>query len=83
MGTLQRVRFKPSSRVARYWEIAPEAVGALMCSYRMPRCCSANHDRVDVRFRPDRVIWGVPATELDLVAESAEPPDASAPKSQA
>jgi len=72
MGTVQRVRFRAASPIARYWEIAPEAIGELMCRYRVPKIFSANLDRVDVRFRPNRIIWGIPATELEMLADGGE-----------
>ncbi len=68
----QRVRFKPTSRLAQNRNIPPEAQGTVTCSYRMPLGNRAAVERLDVRFAPDEVIWGGPAEEFEEVGASPD-----------
>ena len=76
MGSVERVRVKPASRVARSWEIAPETEGIVICRYRPALSGSAAPDRLDVRFSQKFVLWGVPASEFEPAGKLAFVPRA-------
>jgi hypothetical protein len=62
----QRIRLRPASRLAREWDIPPQAEGTLICRYHLTRAFPAP-ERLDVRFGPKLVVWGAPAGEFELV----------------
>jgi hypothetical protein len=74
----QRIRFRPSSRAAREWRIAPEAEGTILCRYRILSGDPVASDRLDVRFSPKMVIWGAPANEFEVISEVPEKARSSA-----
>ena len=76
MEVLQRVRLKAASRVARDWDIAPGAEGAVLCRYRILGYPTRTPDRLDVRFSPNRVIWGSRADQFEVMADDTPSSDA-------
>jgi hypothetical protein len=71
MTTEQRIRLRPSSPLAREWNIPPDAEGTVICRYRILAQRSRDADRLDVRFGPRMVVWGAPAVEFEAVDEPA------------
>ena len=69
MNPGQKVICRPSSRVAREWQIPREAFGTLICRYRILRENSAKPDRMDVRFDGRLIVWGAPAIEFEAIDE--------------
>jgi hypothetical protein len=65
----QRMRLRRSSRLAREWNIPPEAEGTLICHYRTLARGFATPDRLDVRFSPRLVVWGAPAVEFETIGD--------------
>ena len=68
----QKIRLRASSRAALEWRIPREAVGTVICGYRLFDGSPRAVERVDVRFDPDPIVWGAPAAEFD---EIQEPPN--------
>jgi len=66
----QKVRFRSGSPVARGLDIAPDAIGTVICRYRILRDFEPLPDRLDVRFDERRVAWGVPEKEFEIVTHS-------------
>jgi hypothetical protein len=46
----QKVRFKPDSPAARWWDVSTDAIGTVICRYRILREGEPVPDRLDVRF---------------------------------
>jgi len=69
MTTQQRIRLRPSSPLAREWNIPPDAEGTVICRYRILARRSRDADRLDVRFGPRTVVWGAPAVEFETIAD--------------
>jgi len=69
MTTEQRIRLRPSSPLAREWNIPPDAEGTVICRYRILARPSLDADRLDVRFGPRMIVWGAPAVEFEAVAD--------------
>jgi hypothetical protein len=72
--TGQRIRLKPSSRAAREWNVPPGAEGTVICRYRILADRPLASDRLDVRFGPQRVVWGAPAVEFEPIAGNVQTP---------
>ena len=72
--TGQRIRLKPSSPAAREWNIPPGAEGTVLCRYRLLADRPLAADRLDVRFGPQRVVWGAPAVEFEPIAGNGQTP---------
>ncbi len=68
--TEQRIRLRPSSPLAREWNLPPDAEGTVICRYRILARRSRDADRLDVRFGPRMVVWGAPAVEFEAIADS-------------
>ncbi len=69
-GTGQRVRVKATSQLALSWNVSPEALGTVLCRYKMLTRLSNQPERVDVRFDDQFVAWGCPADEFEAIVES-------------
>jgi hypothetical protein len=67
--TTQRIRLRPSSPLAREWNIPPDAEGTVICRYRILARRSLDADRLDVRFGPRTVVWGAPAVEFEAIPD--------------
>jgi hypothetical protein len=65
----QRIRLKRASRLAREWDIPPEAEGTLICHYQSLARDFVAPDRFDVRFSPRLVVWGAPAIEFEPIGD--------------
>ena len=65
----QRIRLRPSSPLAREWNIPPDAEGTVICRYRILARRSLDADGLDVRFGPRMVVWAVPAVEFEAIAD--------------
>jgi hypothetical protein len=59
MITGEKVRLKPTSPFASRLNLPHEAVGAVICRYRLLRGGDAA-ERLDVQFGPQLFVWGVP-----------------------
>ena len=57
---------------SREWGVGSDAVGAVLCSYRVLLDNSPLADRVDVRFEDGHTIWGAPACAFALVGEAEQ-----------
>jgi len=66
----QKVRLRPGSTVGRWLDLSPDAIGIVMCRYRIFREGDAAPDRLDVCFDESCVAWGVPEDEFEVVAHS-------------
>ena len=53
------------------WGLRGDAVGALLCSYRVLTDPSGA-DRVDVQFASGATVWGAPADEFEIVADTPQ-----------
>lgn len=62
-----QVRFRPSSRLPAHLGVTADAVGTVICNYRISHPSIGSPERVDVRFDGNRVAWGVPTGEFELV----------------
>jgi hypothetical protein len=67
----QRLRPVHPKLAEREWGVRGDAVGALLCSYRV-LADPAGESRVDVRFASGATIWGAPAAEFEVVPEPQE-----------
>ncbi len=63
----QKVRFRPDSPVARELDISTDAIGTVLCRYRILREGEPAPDRLDVRFGERRFAWGVQEKELEVI----------------
>ncbi len=54
----------------REWGVGADAVGAVLCSYRVLLDRSRLADRVDVKFDDGHTIWGAPACAFAVVGET-------------
>ena len=61
-----------SATAAREWGVESDAVGAVVCSYKVLLDRSRLADRVDVVFDDGHVIWGAPACAFMLVGEAED-----------
>lgn len=69
MKTGQRVRLRAASPIAKRDELAPGAVGTVICSY-MVRARAGSPERVDVKFSQNTIMWGVAANEFETIEDS-------------
>jgi hypothetical protein len=67
----QKVRLKAASPLKQQLNLPPEALGAVLCSYGLLRATGVTRHRLDVRFGPGLVIWGVPDDQFETVDEDA------------
>ena len=65
----QRLKPVHPALAEREWGVAGDAVGNVLCSYRVLIDRSGAADRVDITFESGRTIWGVPAAEFAVVSE--------------
>jgi len=63
----QKVRLKDASPLKQRLDLPPEALGAVICSYRLLRASDAATHRLDVQFGPELVVWGVPDDQFEAV----------------
>ncbi len=64
----QKVRLKAASPLKHRLNLPPGALGAVLCSYGLLRQTSGTR-RVDVRFGPSLVVWGVPDDQFETVED--------------
>ena len=69
MDVGQKVRVRPQSGVAHDWEIPCEALGTVICRYRLLRADLQAPDRLDVRFSADLVVWGASEEAFEVIAQ--------------
>jgi hypothetical protein len=62
-----QVRFRPGSRLPIHLGVTEDAIGTVICNYRISHPSIRSPERVDVRFDGNRVAWGVPTGEFVLV----------------
>lgn len=65
----QKVRLKAASPLLRRFNLPPNALGAVLCSYRLLRGASTTTRRIDVRFGPELVVWGAPDDQFEAVED--------------
>ena len=65
----QRLRPLHPALAEREWGVRGDAVGTVLCSYRVLIDRSGAADRVDVKFPSGATIWGAPAAEFAVVPE--------------
>ena len=53
----------------REWGVKGDAVGAVICSYRVLIEGTGAAERVDIAFDSGLTVWGAPATEFAVVPE--------------
>jgi hypothetical protein len=70
----QQLRPLHPALAEREWGVSGDAVGTVLCSYRVLIDRSGAVDRVDVKFGSGLTIWGAPATEFAVVAEGKPVP---------
>ena len=63
----QRIRLRVSSRTAQEWKIGRDVEGTVICSYRLFAARPGDADRLDVQLDPHTLVWGVPASEFELI----------------
>lgn len=61
----QRVFIKPASSLAREWRLAPRTEGVVLCAYEVLGRFSTRRQRVDVRFSPGVIAWGISPDEIE------------------
>ena len=67
----QRLRPLHPSLAEREWGVSADAVGTVLCSYRVLVDRAGTPDRVDVRFGSGVTIWGAPAAEFAPAEDKA------------
>jgi hypothetical protein len=67
MNPGQKVRVRPTSSVARDWNIPREAQGTVICRYRVLKDAQTAPDRLDVRFSRRLFVWGAPDREFEAI----------------
>jgi hypothetical protein len=72
MAAGEKVRLKASSREFDALKIPRDALGAVICRYRLLRG-EATAQRLDVRFGPHIVLWGAPESLFEKVEEETRP----------
>jgi hypothetical protein len=70
MQGTQKVRFRSGSQVPGRLEISQDAVGTVVCRYRILREGEALPDRLDVLFGERVFAWGVPEKEFEEIPDS-------------
>ncbi len=65
----QRLRALRPALAKREWGVEGDAVGTVLCSYRLLAGPSGAADRVDVKFPSVPTVWGAPAAEFAIVAD--------------
>lgn len=65
----QRLRPVHPALAKREWGVSDDAVGTVICAYRVSLGPPAALDRVDVRFGAGLTVWGAPAAEFAPIAE--------------
>ncbi len=63
----QRLRPIHPALAQREWGVGADAVGTVLCAYRVEIDRAGAADRVDVRFNSGATIWGAPAAEFAVV----------------
>ena len=71
MKTGQRVRLRAASPIVKRDEMAADAVGTVICSYRV-RARVGAPERLDVKFPSNTFMWGVAAEEFETVEEARQ-----------
>ncbi len=66
----QKVRFRPGSAVGRGLDIPADAIGLVICRYRVIWEGDSAPERLDVRFEDRRFAWGVPEREFEPISRS-------------
>ena len=61
------IRFRPGSRLPEHLGVSEDAIGTVICTYLISHPSVASPERIDVRFEGNRMAWGVPRAEFELV----------------
>ena len=72
MNAGEKVRFKATAPPSERLNIPHDALGAVMCRYRVLRGATALH-RLDVRFGPHLVVWGAPESLFEKAEDETWP----------
>ena len=70
MNVGQKVRVRPGSGLARYWNIHQDALGTITCRYRVLKASQVAPERIDVRFDSKLVVWGASEQEFEPLKEN-------------
>jgi hypothetical protein len=68
MNEKKKVRIRSDSPLRRRLSLPDDAVGTVVCQYRVLRESEADPNRMDVRFDDQHVIWGVPEKEFEVLS---------------
>lgn len=71
MNKNSQVRFRPDSLLPAALGLPDDAVGAVICKYLISNPSIGSHERIDVKFDGERVAWGVPAAEFEMINAGA------------
>ena len=66
----QKVRIVAQSGVAYQWDIPRDALGTVICRYRLLRDDREAPDRLDVRFSAELVVWGASEEAFEVIAQN-------------
>lgn len=67
----QRIRVRPTTRAVVEWGVAVGAEGVVLCQYRVAARGRPVGECVDVRFGPNRIVWGAPVAAFEEISEVA------------
>jgi hypothetical protein len=67
-----QVRFRSGSRLPAHLGLTADAIGTVLCNYKITHPGIGSPERVDVRFDGNRVAWGVPTGEFVLVEHASQ-----------
>ena len=73
MMTGQKVRVKPSSPIARDWQLPPDHAGTVICSYSLLTKRGGGREWLDVQIRRGLIVWASAAENYELIVEGASP----------
>lgn len=68
----QTVQLKADARTAQHAAIPPDAVGTVLCSYRLLQRFPRHPDRVDVDFKDYGVLWGEASDIFEIKSEAPQ-----------
>lgn len=70
-----QVRFRPGSRLPAHLGVPADAVGTVICNYKISHSSIGSPERVDVRFDGNLVAWGAPTAEFVMVDHARQVAD--------
>ena len=67
MQKKQQVRFRSDSSLPRSLDISPDAIGTVICRYRVLKEGKDAPERLDVRFGERKFAWGIPENQFEKI----------------